>query len=337
MMEVQRDEHLSNLAEELAKKRAAEEAKENQYYQRDPDRSRIRPTPGIRRGFSLGEPFGEPRGVPSQPSDLEKQLDTVRAELTSVRTEIETVRAAQSQMIALLQNQLIPEGIRRTINGGGPQPLFDVPITFKTYLVHPTNEMRRLLVQAEVHPEQEKYYLTEAACLGCRILTELLNEPDYTRVVETLTGDPTQYMPAVQAIAADPEQFAEFVWREYQVLIDGGLSRALADDILKECLKIAKAVRTGEVDPQRIGEAINTLRGEGCRLADSLKKQAQEEKIRTRTKRRVKWVFMGTAAGVMAVYNVYALESLGQVFSTTSLVFAGGLAEQFFELFKDDA
>jgi hypothetical protein len=252
-------------------------------------------------------------------SGLKKSVTTLRANIARVHAELNDLKT----LLIAIQHQPTPESI---------PPKLEIPIEFKTHFVQPTNEMNRLLAQAEAQPEQEKRYLTDAATIACRTLNELSDEPDYLRIFRASRDERAQYMPDFEAITGDPIQFGKFVLAEYKLLIACELDKGLADNILQECFNVVKAVQTGQVDPLKIDEAVNILHDKACSLAKSLKKQAQEEKISARTKRILRMVLVGgVGAVIMSGANTLALAIpyYGQAFSNASSAMAGGLAGVF--------
>ncbi len=180
------------------------------------------------------------------------------------------------------------------------------------YLITAANGMYTMVGRRSKPKTQE---LALAAARGCSALTLLTEDRAFFSDVERLQKFRMKYGPNDDELhiseVANTESFKSFLRIEKEILIWGGITRPLANEIIKQSENLLDQVRLGEISAQVLHSQIEFLKGRACAIAYSLEDSFQKEEERIRIHKEVKQVTYGMVG--LAIISLNAAAFVGTV------------------------
>lgn len=152
------------------------------------------------------------------------------------------------------------------------------------HLLQSGNNVDLLLTKATAHPDNEQYYLGEAAVLACATLQQVWRTRIFFRAIRMLAEVWDRDVGEIDSVFAEFDRFLEI---ERKLLIAIGMSETSANRITMNCREVLESARAGIVSPRRFFEAIAEVTRETCETAGDLRQRTIQASERERAKRRV--------------------------------------------------
>lgn len=195
---------------------------------------------------------------------------------------------------------------------------------FEIYVVESMNRMDMLLAKSEIHPEQKKDYVLEAALVGCRTLGRLCDDPELvpaldqfsdvrlivTYIQKTTTRAKRSQRNRVQAfrsIIEDPTNFEHFLTLEREVLLKGGVAPDVVDLLIEQSQEAIDEVRARAKPPSEVLERVRLLRDRACVLSNDLIAEAVADNSWEGIKEKIKRVLLGLGGTAIIGLNASSL------------------------------
>jgi hypothetical protein len=208
-------------------------------------------------------------------------------------------------------------------------------MAFETYLIEAANVMKLRLNQAEAHPEQAEDNLGEASVIGCDTLRRLSEDENFRQTLERMVETRTRIGQDFRIVTDDLAHFEFFLGVERDLLVRGGLSEELADELIQECRNVLENVKRRQAAPREILDSVYSIRDRTCELSASLvqrrreaierEREARERAQTTRMLRRAVMVIGGAAIVGINVSALAATLGVSAVGSAVSQALGSGI------------
>lgn len=183
---------------------------------------------------------------------------------------------------------------------------------FETYLIEHVNQMHDLMIEADVHPEDENTNLVEAAVIGCETLKRLIGDKSFLRTVEQMStarlDERGHTGREFLHIVDNMNNFEEFLKIEHKLLLESGLFPDIAATLISLSRNALDDVRDRAKPASEVIDAARTLTDQACETAHDLVEKAQRTNKWDTLKDRLKRIMMGI--GGAAVIGVDAAAAL---------------------------
>ena len=182
---------------------------------------------------------------------------------------------------------------------------------FETYLIENINKMHDLIIQTELHPDDEARYLTEAAVIGCEALTRLSGDNSFLSTVQQMSAARVDALGHTRQeflkVIDNLNSFEEFLKIEHELLLASGLFPDVAAPLIGLTRKALDEVRSRAKPAAEVMEAVRTLTDQACNTARDLLNEAAGHKKWGGLKDKLKRVMMGLGGAALVGVNAAAV------------------------------